>query len=70
MPPTCCLAAPWLSRAAPEKALAPLTKAAEIQPTSPEPHAFLADAFTQLGRTADAEHERSEAQRLRAAAKR
>ena len=53
----------------PEKALAPLTSAAELQPASPEPHAFLADAYTQLGRTADAEHERSEAQRLRAAAK-
>lgn len=54
----------------PEEALAPLTKAAEFQPASPEPHVFLADAYTQLGRAADADHERSEAQRLRAAAKR
>jgi len=42
-------------------------KAAELQPKSPEPHAFLADAYVQLGQQAAAERERAEAQRVRAA---
>jgi len=45
----------------PEAALPNLTKAATLQPESPEPHAFLADAYVQLGREQDAERERSEA---------
>jgi len=54
----------------PAAALPPLTKAATLQPGSPEPHAFLADAYVQLGRTTEAERERAEAQRLRASGKR
>ncbi len=49
-----------------EGALPNLTKAAEIQPKSPEPHRFLADAYEQLGRPSDSQRERAEAQRLRA----
>jgi choline-sulfatase len=45
----------------PEAALPNLAKAAALQPESPEPHAFLADAYVQLGREQDAERERSEA---------
>jgi len=48
----------------PEAALPNLTKAATLQPESPEPHAFLADAYVQLGREQDAERERFEATRL------
>jgi choline-sulfatase len=48
----------------PEAALPNLTKAVTLQPESPEPHAFLADAYVQLGREQDAERERSEATRL------
>ena len=50
----------------PEAALPNLTKAAAIQPKSPEPHVFLADAYVQLGREADAQRERKEAERLKA----
>lgn len=50
----------------PGSALPNLTKAAQIQPKSPEPHRFLADAYTQLGRESDAQRERAEAERLRA----
>jgi arylsulfatase A-like enzyme/Flp pilus assembly protein TadD len=50
----------------PEAALPNLKAAATLQPASAEPHAFLADAYEQLGRRQDAERERSEAQRLRA----
>jgi tetratricopeptide (TPR) repeat protein len=50
----------------PEAALPNLTKAAEIQPKSPEPHRFLADAYLRLGRQADAQRETNEAARLRA----
>jgi Flp pilus assembly protein TadD len=49
----------------PEAAVPYLTKAAAIQPKSPEPHRFLADAYAQLGREADAQHEQTEAKRLR-----
>lgn len=48
----------------PSAALPRLTKAAALQPESPEPHSFLADAYVQLGREADAERERAEAGRL------
>jgi arylsulfatase A-like enzyme/uncharacterized protein HemY len=48
----------------PGAAVPNLLKAAELQPTSPEPHSFLADAYIQLGQRADADRERSEAQRL------
>jgi arylsulfatase A-like enzyme len=45
--------------------LANLKKAAEVQPDSREAHIFLADAYTQLGRSLDADRERVEAERLR-----
>jgi arylsulfatase A-like enzyme/Flp pilus assembly protein TadD len=48
----------------PAAALANLQKAAQVQPDSREAHLFLADAYEQLGRTLDAQRERSEAQRL------
>jgi len=41
----------------------------ELQPKSPEPHRFLADAYVQLGQQADADRERAAAQRLRASGK-
>ena len=50
----------------PLDALPNLKKAVEVSPDSREAHAFLADAYAQLGRTLDAERERSEAERLRA----
>jgi arylsulfatase A-like enzyme/Tfp pilus assembly protein PilF len=53
----------------PAAAVPNLIKAAELQPNSPEPHSFLADAYVQLERQADAERERAEAQRLRASGK-
>ncbi|HTZ84768.1 MAG TPA: tetratricopeptide repeat protein, partial [Candidatus Acidoferrales bacterium] len=49
----------------PNSAIAPLSRAAELQPNSAEPHAFLADVFAQLGRQEDAARERSAAARLR-----
>jgi tetratricopeptide (TPR) repeat protein len=49
----------------PLDALPNLKKAAEVQPDSREAHAFLADAYAQLGRTLDADRERAEAERLR-----
>lgn len=54
----------------PEAALPKLLQAAKLQPESPEPHLFLADAYVQLGREADAERERAEAEHLRASGKR
>ena len=50
----------------PDQALPNLQKAVEIQPASDEAHAFLADAYAQLGRQQDATREREEAARLRA----
>ena len=50
----------------PQAALPNLSKAASIQPKSAEPHRFLADVYVELGRAADAERERMEAERLRA----
>jgi Flp pilus assembly protein TadD len=50
----------------PVAALPNLEKARNAQPESREAHLFLADAYQQLGRTADAEHEASEATKLSA----
>jgi tetratricopeptide (TPR) repeat protein len=41
-----------------------LKKAASLNPADPTAHAWLADIYTQVGRTADAERERAEAKRL------
>jgi arylsulfatase A-like enzyme/Flp pilus assembly protein TadD len=49
----------------PAAALPKLTKAASLQPDSPEPHSFLADVYEQLEKTADADRERAEAERLK-----
>jgi len=49
----------------PASALPKLTKAASLQPDSPEPHSFLADVYEQLEKTADADRERAEAERLK-----
>jgi len=48
----------------PEAAIPNLEKAAALQPKSAEPHAFLADAYDQLGKEQDAQRERSEVGRL------
>ena len=48
----------------PAGALANLEKAVAVQPDSREAHLFLADAFAQLGREADAQRERATAQKL------
>jgi arylsulfatase A-like enzyme/Flp pilus assembly protein TadD len=45
-------------------ALDNLEKAAQVQPDSSEAHSFLADAYQQLGRVADAERERAAARNL------
>jgi len=45
-------------------AIVSLQKAAEIRPTKPGPHIFLADVYEKLGRPEDAERERHEAERL------
>ncbi len=50
-----------------ETAVPSLQKAASLRPKSPEPHVALADAYTKLGRDADAAHERQEVQRLQSA---
>ena len=50
-------------------AVAALKKAAALQPKNPLPHAWLIDIYDQLGQKADAERERTEAQRLAANAK-
>lgn len=47
-------------------ALDNLERAAQVQPDSSEAHSFLADAYQQLGRVADAERERAAAQKLAA----
>jgi len=41
-----------------------LEKAAQVQPDSSEAHAFLADAYAKLGRTADAQAERAKSAQL------
>ena len=50
----------------PVEALPNLKKAAEVQPDSREAHLFLAEAYSQLGKSLDAQHERAEAERLSA----
>lgn len=52
-----------------EGAIPSLQKAAEIRPTKPVPHIYLADVYDKLGRTADAEQERQLAERLGAVLK-
>ena len=48
----------------PLDALDNLEKATQVQPDSSEAHSFLADAYQQLGRAADAERERAAARKL------
>src|SRR5437879_11317499 len=48
----------------PAAAIANLQTAAQVQPDSREAHSFLADAYTQLGRTFEAQRERAAAQSL------
>jgi arylsulfatase A-like enzyme len=48
-------------------AIAPLQEAIMGQPQRPAPHEVLADVYEQLGRQADADRERTEAERLRSA---
>jgi arylsulfatase A-like enzyme/thioredoxin-like negative regulator of GroEL len=50
----------------PEEALPNLEKAVKVEPTSFEAHMFLADAYAQLGRQADALRERTEGEKLKA----
>ena len=45
--------------------IAALKKAESLRPDDPTAHAWLADIYDQMGRKSDAEHERSEAERLR-----
>ncbi len=47
-----------------EGAIPSLQKAASLRPTVPVPHIYLADVYTKLGREADAQRERGEAERL------
>jgi len=46
-----------------EGAIPSLQKAARLRPAAPQPHMYLAEVYTQLGREAEAEHERTEASR-------
>jgi choline-sulfatase len=48
----------------PKAALPRLKKAGTLEPKAPEPHAFLAEAYTKLGRKTDAARERAVAKRL------
>jgi choline-sulfatase len=48
----------------PRAALPKLKKAAMLEPKAPEPHMFLAEAYTKLGRKTDAARERVVAKRL------
>ncbi len=48
----------------PVAAVTNLEKAAKVQPASREAHLFLADAYQQLGRVVDAQHELAEAKKL------
>ena len=52
-----------------EGAIPKLKKAAALEPKAPEPHMFLADAYAQLGREADAARERAAAKRLAASSR-
>jgi choline-sulfatase len=49
----------------PEAALAKLSRAAKVDPNSAEAHAFLADAYEQLGQTDSASRERARAAQLK-----
>jgi arylsulfatase A-like enzyme/cytochrome c-type biogenesis protein CcmH/NrfG len=49
----------------PQTGITMLEKAASLQPQDPLSHAWLAEAYDQLGRKADAARERAEAKRLR-----
>jgi arylsulfatase A-like enzyme/Flp pilus assembly protein TadD len=48
----------------PQGALDNLERATQVQPDSREAHLFLADAYAQLGRTADAQNERAAGEKL------
>lgn len=48
----------------PQAGVATLKKAASMEPTDPTPHAWLADIYDQMGKKADAEQQRAEAERL------
>jgi len=50
-----------------EAAVPSLQKAATLRPKSPDPHVALADAYTKLGREADAARERENVRRLQSA---
>jgi choline-sulfatase len=50
----------------PEAAVPRLDRAAHLQPEMPEPHTYLADAYSQLGKKTDAVRERAAAKRLAA----
>jgi arylsulfatase A-like enzyme/Flp pilus assembly protein TadD len=50
----------------PDAALPKLNRAAQVNPDSPEAHAFLADAYQKLGQADNAERERAKAAELRA----
>jgi arylsulfatase A-like enzyme/Tfp pilus assembly protein PilF len=50
----------------PADALPYLQKAATLRPDATDPHQFMADAYTQLGKDANASRERSEAERIHA----
>jgi tetratricopeptide (TPR) repeat protein len=49
----------------PEAALPKLSRAAKVDPNSAEAHAFLADAYQQLGQTENASRERTKASQLK-----
>ena len=51
----------------PQAGVATLKKAALMEPRDPTPHAWLADIYDQMGKKADAERQRAEAERLGAA---
>jgi predicted Zn-dependent protease len=48
----------------PGAALPKLRKAATLEPQAPEPHVFMAEAYTKLGRKTDVARERAAAKRL------
>ncbi|MGB9071664.1 MAG: sulfatase-like hydrolase/transferase [Terriglobales bacterium] len=51
----------------PQAGVATLKKAALMEPRDPTPHAWLADIYDQMGKKADADQQRAEAERLGAA---
>jgi choline-sulfatase len=48
----------------PQAGVATLNKAASMEPRDPTPHAWLADIYDQMGKKAEAEQQRAEAERL------